>query len=112
MIKLTLPVLAKLWLGMSDICTTLENRIKCGLGKRGCCNTGRSYACQYGPVYMLAEFENSPAENCSAASRYCRHAFHPYSAPLIPRAGQTAGFSTYTASNPARSARAVSMRAS
>ena len=62
MIKLTLPVLAKLGFGKSEIYTTLENRMKCGLGKCGRCNTGKSYVCKVGPVYTLAELETLPAE--------------------------------------------------
>ena len=62
MIKLTLPVLAMLGFGKNEIYTTLENRMKCGLGKCGRCNTGRSYVCKDGPVYTLAELEKLPAE--------------------------------------------------
>jgi sulfhydrogenase subunit gamma (sulfur reductase) len=62
MIKLTLPVLAKLGFGKHEIVTTLENRMKCGLGKCGRCNTGKSYVCKDGPVYTLAELEALPAE--------------------------------------------------
>ncbi len=62
MIKLTLPVLAKLGFGKGEIYTTLENRMKCGLGKCGRCNTGKSYVCKDGPVYTLAELETLPAE--------------------------------------------------
>jgi NAD(P)H-flavin reductase len=62
MIKLSLPVLAKLGFGKDAIYTTLENRMKCGIGKCGRCNTGRSYVCKDGPVYTLAELEQLPAE--------------------------------------------------
>jgi sulfhydrogenase subunit gamma (sulfur reductase) len=62
MIKLTLPVLAKLGFGKNEVYTTLENRMKCGLGKCGRCNTGRSYVCKDGPMYTLAELEKLPAE--------------------------------------------------
>jgi NAD(P)H-flavin reductase len=62
MIKLTLPVLARLGFGKDAIYTTLENRMKCGLGKCGRCNTGRSYVCKDGPVYTLAQLERLPAE--------------------------------------------------
>ncbi len=62
MIKLTLPVLAKLGFAKGDVYTTLENRMKCGLGKCGRCNTGKSYVCKDGPVYTLAELEQLPAE--------------------------------------------------
>ena len=62
MIKLSLPVLARLGFGKGDVYTTLENRMKCGIGKCGRCNTGRSYVCKDGPVYTLAELEQLPAE--------------------------------------------------
>jgi NAD(P)H-flavin reductase len=62
MIKLTLPVLAKLGFDKKSIYTTLENRMKCGLGKCGRCNTGKSYVCKDGPVYTLEELEKLPAE--------------------------------------------------
>jgi len=55
-------VLAKLGFGKNEVYTTLENRMKCGLGKCGRCNTGRSYVCKDGPVYTLAELEKLPAE--------------------------------------------------
>lgn len=62
MIKLTLPVLERLGFPPEAIFTTLENRMKCGLGKCGRCNTGRSYVCKDGPVYSLAELQGLPAE--------------------------------------------------
>ena len=62
MIKLTLPVLRKLGFAKGAIYTTLENRMKCGLGKCGRCNTGKSYVCKDGPVYTLTELEDLPAE--------------------------------------------------
>jgi sulfhydrogenase subunit gamma (sulfur reductase) len=62
MIKLTLPVLERLGFPPEAIYTTLENRMKCGLGKCGRCNTGRSFVCKDGPVYTLAELQTLPAE--------------------------------------------------
>ena len=62
MIKLTLPVLAKLGFPPEAIYTTLENRMKCGLGKCGRCNTGSSYVCKDGPVYTLDQLNHLPAE--------------------------------------------------
>jgi NAD(P)H-flavin reductase len=62
MIKLTLPVLEKLGFAPDQIFTTLENRMKCGLGKCGRCNTGSSYVCKDGPVYTLAQLNGLPAE--------------------------------------------------
>jgi len=62
MIKLTLPVLARLGFPPEGIFTTLENRMKCGLGKCGRCNTGSSYVCKDGPVYTLEQLNHLPAE--------------------------------------------------
>ena len=62
MIKLTLPVLARLGFTPGSIYTTLENRMKCGLGKCGRCNTGSSYVCKDGPVYTLEQLNHLPAE--------------------------------------------------
>ncbi len=62
MIKLTLPVFEKLGFSPEAIYTTLENRMKCGLGKCGRCNTGTSYVCKDGPVYTLAQLNQLPAE--------------------------------------------------
>lgn len=62
MIKLTLPVFEKLGFPPEAIYTTLENRMKCGLGKCGRCNTGTSYVCKDGPVYTLAQLNLLPAE--------------------------------------------------
>lgn len=62
MIKLTLPVLQKLGFAPEQIFTTLENRMKCGLGKCGRCNTGKSFVCKDGPVYTLAQLNELPAE--------------------------------------------------
>lgn len=62
MIKLTLPVFERAGFPPETIYTTLENRMKCGLGKCGRCNTGRSFVCKDGPVYTFAELQQLPAE--------------------------------------------------
>jgi len=62
MIKLTLPVLAKLGFAAERIYTTLENRMKCGLGKCGRCNIGSTYVCKDGPVFTAAEMLKMPQE--------------------------------------------------
>ena len=62
MIKFTLPVLAKLGFKDDDIITTLENRMKCGLGKCGRCNVGNVYVCKDGPVFTYAQMKNLPQE--------------------------------------------------
>ena len=60
MIKFTLPVLRKLGFGDDAIYTTLENRMKCGLGKCGRCNIGNVYVCKDGPVFTAARLATLP----------------------------------------------------
>ena len=62
MIKFTLPVLAKLGFTDDAIYTTLENRMKCGLGKCGRCNVGNVYVCKDGPVFTAAQVKALPQE--------------------------------------------------
>ncbi|MCX7012477.1 MAG: FAD/NAD(P)-binding protein [Candidatus Sumerlaeota bacterium] len=62
MIKYVLPGLDKLGFAPENIVTTLEMRMKCGIGKCGRCNIGRHYVCIDGPVFTLAELKNMPAE--------------------------------------------------
>ncbi len=62
MIKFTLPVLEKLGFAPEAIYTTLENRMKCGLGKCGRCNVGSVYVCKDGPVFTAAELKSLPAD--------------------------------------------------
>lgn len=62
MIKFTIPVLTKLGFKDEDIYTTLENRMKCGLGKCGRCNIGNVYVCKDGPVFTYAQIKNLPQE--------------------------------------------------
>ena len=62
MIKYTFPVLAKLGFADEDIYTTLENRMKCGVGKCGRCNVGKVYVCKDGPVFTLSQLKELPDE--------------------------------------------------
>jgi sulfhydrogenase subunit gamma (sulfur reductase) len=62
MIKYTLPVLERLGFPADRIFTTLENRMKCGVGKCGRCNIGPVYVCKDGPVFTAAELAQLPAE--------------------------------------------------
>ena len=62
MIKFTLPVLTKLGFPPERIVNSLENRMKCGIGKCGRCNIGPKYVCKDGPVFTLAELEKMPKE--------------------------------------------------
>jgi NAD(P)H-flavin reductase len=62
MIKFTLPVLQKLGFKEENIITTLENRMKCGLGKCGRCNVGSVYVCKDGPVFTYNQLKDLPDE--------------------------------------------------
>ena len=60
MIKYSMPVLDKLGFAPEQIYTTLENRMKCGVGKCGRCNIGGTYVCKEGPVFNARELEALP----------------------------------------------------
>jgi len=62
MIKFTIPVLLELGFAPEDIVLSLENRMKCGIGKCGRCNVGPVYVCKGGPVFTWAELRKLPAE--------------------------------------------------
>jgi NAD(P)H-flavin reductase len=58
MIRYTLRCLEKLGFTPSQIWTTLEMKMKCGLGKCGRCNIGPLYVCKDGPVFSFEEIQN------------------------------------------------------
>ncbi len=62
MIKFTLASLKKLGFSPDNVYTTLENRMKCGVGKCGRCNVGPVYICKEGPVFTAAQVEAMPPE--------------------------------------------------
>lgn len=62
MIKFTLPVLYELKFSPSQIYTSLEMRMKCGIGKCGRCNIGEKFVCVDGPVFSCEELLNLPYE--------------------------------------------------
>lgn len=62
MTKYTLPVLVDLGFTPENIFTSLEKRMKCGIGKCGRCNIGSKYICKDGPVFSLAELQALPAD--------------------------------------------------
>ena len=62
MIKFTLAELLKLGFNKEQIYTTLELRMKCGVGKCGRCNVGAKYVCKDGPVFRLDELDELPDE--------------------------------------------------
>ncbi len=58
MIRFTFPVLEKLGFTPEQMLTTLEKRMKCGIGKCGRCNIGTVYVCRDGPVFTYAQIKN------------------------------------------------------
>lgn len=60
MIKYTLPVLDRMGIKEEDVYTSLENRMKCGVGKCGRCNAGPVYVCKDGPVFTMKQLRSIP----------------------------------------------------
>ena len=58
MIRFTFPALERLGFTPEQMITTLEKRMKCGVGKCGRCNIGNLYVCRDGPVFSYAEIKN------------------------------------------------------
>ena len=58
MIRFTFPVLEKLGFIPEQMITTLEKRMKCGIGKCGRCNIGNLYVCRDGPVFTYAQIKS------------------------------------------------------
>ncbi|MEK6646564.1 MAG: FAD/NAD(P)-binding protein [Candidatus Firestonebacteria bacterium] len=62
MIKFTVVALKDLGFSDDDIVTTLELKMKCGLGKCGRCNIGSIYVCKDGPVFTYKQMLALPDE--------------------------------------------------
>ena len=62
MIKFTLAALLELGFDKKQVYTTLEFRMKCGIGKCGRCNVGDKYICKDGPVFRMDELQELPSE--------------------------------------------------
>lgn len=57
MIHFAIIELQKLGFTSEQIITTLEAKMKCGIGKCGRCNMGEKYVCLHGPVFSHAEIK-------------------------------------------------------
>ena len=62
MIKFVLQALTELGFEKTQIYTTMELRMKCGVGKCGRCNIGDKYVCKDGPGFRFDELGELPSE--------------------------------------------------
>lgn len=62
MIHFMLISLDNLGFGRERVVTSLENRMKCGIGQCGRCNIGRFFVCRDGPVVNAAHLQTLPAD--------------------------------------------------
>lgn len=62
MIKFVIQNLEQLGFTEDQIFTTLEMRMKCGIGKCGRCNIGNLYVCKDGPVFSYKQLRNIKGE--------------------------------------------------
>lgn len=62
MIKFTLAGLKELGFQDTQVYTTMELRMKCGIGKCGRCNIGSKYVCKDGPVFRFDQLGELPNE--------------------------------------------------
>ncbi|MBQ1339620.1 MAG: hydrogenase, partial [Ruminococcus sp.] len=62
MIKFTLAGLKEIGFTETQVYTTMELRMKCGVGKCGRCNIGNKYVCKDGPVFRFDQLDELPDE--------------------------------------------------
>jgi NAD(P)H-flavin reductase len=55
-------VLEKMGFSPEQVVTTMENKMKCGLGLCGRCNIGRLFVCKDGPVFTWAQVRAMPRD--------------------------------------------------
>ena len=62
MIKVTMKLLTEMGVPAKNVYTSLENRMKCGVGKCGRCNAGPVYVCKEGPVFSIEQLNTIPID--------------------------------------------------
>ena len=62
LIHLSVDALKKLGFKDENVFTTLEMRMKCGIGKCGRCNVGNKFVCKDGPVFSFTQLAELPGE--------------------------------------------------
>jgi NAD(P)H-flavin reductase len=62
MLRFMLVALDRLGFPPEHVVTTLENKMKCGVGMCGRCNVGRFVVCRDGPVITAAKLRSLPAD--------------------------------------------------
>lgn len=62
MIKFTLAGLVEMGIAKEQVYTTMELKMKCGIGKCGRCNIGDKYVCKDGPVFRCDQIDEMTNE--------------------------------------------------
>ncbi len=60
MINFVIESLTRMGFGMDQIHLTLENKMKCAVGKCGRCNIGSTYVCLEGPIFTAEQVAQMP----------------------------------------------------
>ncbi|MBI5136337.1 MAG: FAD/NAD(P)-binding protein [Nitrospirae bacterium] len=62
MINFVIKSLTRMGFGLEQIHLTLENKMKCAVGKCGRCNIGNTYVCLEGPIFTAAQVAEMPKD--------------------------------------------------
>ena len=62
MTKFVIAALGRMGVGPDQVVMTLENKMKCAVGKCGRCNIGNTYVCLEGPIFTAAQVQAMPAD--------------------------------------------------
>lgn len=60
MTRFVIEALTRMGIGRDRIVLTLENKMKCAVGKCGRCNIGSTYVCLEGPIFTAAQVAQMP----------------------------------------------------